>query len=95
MLHTDPNATPDRPTKPHRTCAANAPAIPSGIRWTRATIYAPSPDQLRAALAYFTANNRPEMTTTARLARTLHMHQHFDAEARQIIFADNPDDPDR
>ena len=95
MLHTNPNATPEGPTKPHRTFTANAPAISSGIRWTRATIYAPSPDQLRAALAYFTANNRPEMPTATRLERAAHMHKQFDAEARQIIFADNPDDPDK
>ncbi len=92
-LTTNPNTRP-HPIKAHRKCAANAPAIRSGDAYERATIFAPDPDRLRAALAYYTAHNRAGMETRARIDRAVHLATTHDAEARHLLFRENPDDQD-
>lgn len=90
MLHTDPNTQP-APIKSARKYRMNAPAIRSGDRYERATIFAAEIDDLNAALAYYSAHNRPNMSTAERCDRAAHMADKFNAEARHLIFAHNPD----
>ena len=89
-LTTNPNARP-KPIKAHRVCFINAPAIRAGDAYERATIFAPDPDSLKAALASSLAHNRPGMETRARVDRAKQLAATYDAEARHLLFRDNPD----
>ena len=93
MLHTDPNTRP-KPYDPRRCFCQNAAAVQAGAVYSRATIFAPSIDQLSAAVDYFTQNNRPGMNTEARIDRAIYLAQKFDAEAQHLLFATNPDHAD-
>lgn len=69
--------------KSSRVFSAIAKTRQNGLRIETPTIYASSREMLAAATAYY--ESVPGASTTDRIARALHLHDVFDAEARHTL----------